>query len=40
MKPIYAHCRICTKRYDMVQWGVKCPSCNKDKGKRKKFILL
>lgn len=35
-KPIYAQCRICFKKYDMIEWGVSCPSCkNKDKDKRK-----
>jgi len=35
-KPIYAHCPICFKKYDMVEWGVECPSCKNKKSKEKK----
>lgn len=37
-RPIYAQCRICFKRYDMVEYGASCPSCkDKDfKDKKKK----
>ena len=34
-KPIYAQCRECFKKYDMITWGVSCPTC-KDKTKIKK----
>ena len=30
-KPVYAQCRICFKKYDMVEWGVECPTCKKKK---------
>ncbi len=29
-KPVIAQCPICYKKYDMVQYGVSCPTC-KDK---------
>ena len=32
-KPIYAQCHICFKKYDMVKWGIRCPTC-KDKPKQ------
>lgn len=35
-KPVYAQCRTCFKRYDMVEYGVECPCCSKTKGKIKK----
>jgi Zn finger protein HypA/HybF involved in hydrogenase expression len=37
-KPIYAQCRLCFKKYDMLEWGVSCPSCSKvksDKNRKK-----
>jgi Zn finger protein HypA/HybF involved in hydrogenase expression len=30
IKPVYAQCPNCFKKYDMVEWGVRCPAC-KDK---------
>ena len=37
-KPIYAQCRQCFKKYDMITYGVACPTCKDktDKGKRRK----
>ena len=35
IKPILAQCHICYKKYDMVRWGVSCPTC-KDKPKEKR----
>lgn len=34
-KPVIAQCHSCWKKYDMVKWGVQCPTC-KDKPKEKK----
>ncbi len=34
-KPVFAQCRTCFKKYDMVEWGVDCPSCKK----KRKVIL-
>ena len=35
-KPIYAQCHVCFKKYDMIEWGVSCPSCNNSKDKDRK----
>lgn len=37
-KPIYAQCRQCFKKYDMITYGVSCPTCKDktDKDKRRK----
>lgn len=26
-KPVYTQCRTCFKLYNMVEWGVNCPTC-------------
>jgi len=37
-KPIYAQCRQCFKKYDMIEYGVSCPTCRDktDNGKKRK----
>jgi len=35
-KPVYAQCHTCFKKYDMVEWGVSCPSCSKTENKNQK----
>jgi Zn finger protein HypA/HybF involved in hydrogenase expression len=34
-KPVYAQCSICSKKYDMVVWGVRCPTCKDKKPKKR-----
>jgi Zn finger protein HypA/HybF involved in hydrogenase expression len=34
VKPIYAQCRICFKKYNMIEWGVECPGCSKIKSNK------
>lgn len=33
-KPVYAQCPHCSKKYDMVKWGVRCPTCKDKKFKK------
>ncbi|MDD5193857.1 MAG: hypothetical protein PHF67_04720 [Candidatus Nanoarchaeia archaeon] len=35
-KPIFAQCPVCFKQYNMVEWGVRCPSCKDTKNKNSK----
>nr|AQS29168.1 hypothetical protein [uncultured archaeon] len=36
IKPIYAQCRLCFKKYNMLEWGVSCPCCTKSDDNKKK----
>ena len=34
-KPVFTQCRCCSKIFDMVKWGIDCPTCKDKKPKSK-----